>query len=259
MAISANSLRTKDYYDQAQQGSLDFKHPAMKILKKYTNSATNIIDLGCGEGTRLNGLVDKKALGVDYNATAIKTATNQYPKLKFIQADLSKLPLDDDSFDLAYSAYVLEHLDHPQEMLIEAKRILSPKGILVLIAPNFGAPNRCSPNSEQNKLLKLFNGYLSDLLFIFKSSVSKLNWQVVQPKTNRYTIDADTIVEPYILSLIKYAKHLNMNCIKATSCWSEDRFSLFQAAFRFLSSLGIYPFYYWGPHLCLVLQKGHNE
>lgn len=260
MSVVADSLRSNDYYSQAREGSLDLDHPAIKILKQYIGSANKVIDLGCGEGTRLNNLVIKQqAVGVDYNSTAIKTAQKQYPKMKFIQTDLTKLPFKNESFDLAFSTYVLEHLDDPEEMLNEAKRVLSLNGLLVLIAPNFGAPNRRSPNSNQNKLSKLFKGTISDLLSLIRVSESRLNWEKVQPKSDRYTIDADTVVEPHIITLMKYAKYINMNCLKATSCWSEDQFSIYQLGFKILGTMGVYPFCYWGPHLCLVLQKGSDD
>jgi SAM-dependent methyltransferase len=49
-----------------------------------------------------------------------------------------RLPFPDDSFDLAYADYVLEHVEHPREFLAEARRVLKPGAALF-----FRTPNRC--------------------------------------------------------------------------------------------------------------------
>ncbi len=51
------------YYEIAGKGSLDFEHPAMKKLTELAKRAKIILDMGCGEGTRLNKLIAKGQKG----------------------------------------------------------------------------------------------------------------------------------------------------------------------------------------------------
>lgn len=246
------------YYDVAHKGSLDIKHPGMKILFNLSLKANNILDMGCGEGSRLNKLSGKKKIGVDISSTAIKIAKKKYPELNFFVYDLEKLPLKDESFDLVYSAYVLEHLSNPEKVLAEAIRLVSKNGFLVLIAPNYGAPNRCSPPFVGSRVNKFIKGILNDLIIIFNRK-KILSWNHVYPIANKqnYCIDWDTTVEPYINTLLSFLKSKNMKIVKYSSCWPEElkNAKFHQTYFRFFGELGIYPFSMWGPHLVIVATK----
>jgi ubiquinone/menaquinone biosynthesis C-methylase UbiE len=257
--MKADQLRHQQYYELAKQGSLDITHPALSLLKKELSTAKKIIDLGCGEGTRLSQLVGSSAIGVDINPLAINLAQKQYPKQKFIQADLSKLPFADNSFDLAYSAFVFEHLENPGQVINESQRVVKKGGKIIIIAPNFGVPNRASPNFSGNRFAKLFRGLSDDFKLLFRSQIKNLSWNKVTPKTFDYSIDADTTVEPDLITLKKFCQGLNLQPVFAGSFWSEDQFSLFQLPFRLLGTMGLYPFKYWGPHLCLILQNNKGE
>lgn len=256
--------RSDVYYSLAKKGSLDINHPGMKILLDLASKANRILDLGCGEGTRLNFLSagGKKAVGIDISSTAIKLAKESYPKLKFIKADLENIPLEDHSFDLVYSAYVLEHLTEPTEVLDEAIRLTAASGLLVLIAPNYGAPNRASPPFKGSRLLKFTKGVLNDLAIFFRKH-DGLNWARVKPiaTSNDYDTDWDTTIEPYIGSLIGFLKSRKMTIKEFITCWSEElpNAKIQQVMFRFLGELGVYPFLMWGPHLVLVAQKNEYE
>lgn len=246
---------TKEYFNSAKKGSLDKKHPGMKILFDLTKNAKNILDMGCGEGTRL-GLVTAKGVlgqGIDISKTAILMAKKRYPKLKFILGNLSKLPYKNDYFDLVYSAFVLEHLANPEKMINEAVRVVKSGGYLVLVAPNYGAPNRASPVFMGSRIKKLIFGFLRDLLF----QNNKLNWNKVKPVTNfsEYKMDMDTQVEPYIRTLIKYLINKNLKIIEWNSCWNQElpNVKFHQIIFRLLRNFN--PFCYWGPHLVVVVQK----
>lgn len=249
------------YYDLAKEGSLDISHPGMKILIQLSQVSTKILDLGCGEGSRLNLLAGgkQKAMGVDISATAIDLAKKNYPKIDFIKSDLEKIPLKNQSFDLVYSAFVLEHLNNPDKVLLEAIRLLSPGGFLVLIAPNYGAPNRCSPPFKGSRIKKIATGFLKDFLYPF-DDISK--WSKVDPfdQEVEYQIDYDTTIEPYIRTLLNFIKKNALEIRDSTSCWAEEskNASLFQKAFRLLAVIGIYPFFMWGPHLVVVAQRVSN-
>lgn len=251
---------SKEYYKKAQRGSSDLEHPGMKILKKLAVNATSVLDLGCGEGTRLHNLVTKgrKAIGIDISKTAIKLAKNKYPWLQFIRANLEELPSGDGSFDLVYSAYVLEHLRGPEKVLNEAFRVLKPKGLLVLIAPNYGAPNRAAPLQHGSRWIKLISGFLFDFVHPFADKQS-LYWHKVTPMsvTSSYKMDHDATVEPYLLTLIYFLKRKGMTIKKYSSCWDQELpgANIMQKCLRMLGEIGIYPFNYWGPHLVVVAKK----
>lgn len=46
-----------------------------------------------------------------------------------------KLPFSVDTFDLIYSTYVFEHLEHPKQAFTEMCRVLKPGGQLVFVTP----------------------------------------------------------------------------------------------------------------------------
>ena len=252
---------SEKYYCLAGKASRDVNHPGMRVLARLAGGASNILDLGCGDGTRL-GIVakGKRGVGVDISNTAIKSAKSkkQSGKHKYIRSNLESLPFADGSFDLVYSAYVLEHLENPEKVIKEAIRVTEPGGSLVLIAPNFGAPNRSSPVYKGSRFTKLLTGFLSDILPPFAKS-SKLDWNHVVPRKSpgEYFPDADTQVEPYVGTLICYLKSLGMEVVSFTSCWGEELpgAGLTQKIFGVLGRLGIYPFTLWGPHLVVVALK----
>lgn len=252
--------RSHEYYLVAQQGSLDTRHKGMQVLEKLARKANKILDLGCGEGTRLNLVLTKKqqGTGVDISTTAVKLGRKRYPRINFIEADLENIPLESDNFDIVYSAYVLEHLSDPGQVLKEATRLVRKDGFLVLIAPNYGSPNRASPPYRGSRLKKIFKGFVNDFLRLFKQQ-KELGWERVVPIADKtkYDIDWDTTVEPYIGSLIKYLESKELIIEKANSCWSEELadVKLYQKIFRILGEMGIYPFWMWGPHLVVVAKK----
>ena len=119
----------------------------------------------------------------------------------------------------------------------------------ILCAPNYGAPNRRSPNSKENKLSKLAKSLFR------KSDGNFLGWTKVKPSKGEYFIDTDTRVEPFIGSLIPFLEKLKLKIIKKSSLWEIDDFSVKQLPFRFLGSLKIPPFDYWGQQIFVITKK----
>lgn len=242
-------MNQKEYYRIAHEASLDNTHPAILEIRRIATGSKRILDLGCGEGTRL-GLLKTNAekVGVDINDYAINKAVKKYSGVEFLKADIEKLPFEKESFDLVYSVFVLEHVRQPEELLKEAVRVLKKGGTLIIGAPNFGSPNRRSPNSKEGKISKLIKG-------LFVSSSTGLSWKRVEPRKGKYFIDADTVVEPNMVSLIKYLKHLRLKIVSASSLWEIDEFSPKQLLFKILGRLKVYPFVYWGPQIFVTAKK----
>lgn len=58
--------------------------------------------------------------------------------LPFVPVDVrERFPFEDDDFDLVFCASVIEHIESPNRMLVECRRILKPGGALYLSFPPF--------------------------------------------------------------------------------------------------------------------------
>ena len=96
-----------------------------------------ILDLGCGNA-RYCKLFKEKGVdytGIDTSENLIKIAQAKYPGAKLLSGDALNLPFENNSFDKVYSIAVLHHIPSKEfrlEFLKEAKRVLKPKGKLIL-------------------------------------------------------------------------------------------------------------------------------
>jgi len=113
----------------------------LKYLKGFISNGDRILDLGCGNGRLFQLLKDLKInyLGLDFSEKLIKEAKKRYPEEKFIVANALNPPFKDNHFDKVLSLAVFHHLPSKKlrlRFLREAKRVLKPKGILILTVWN---------------------------------------------------------------------------------------------------------------------------
>jgi ubiquinone/menaquinone biosynthesis C-methylase UbiE len=108
-----------------------------KRLLGHTNDLSgNALDVGCGDGEYAELLKSrfKFIAGVDiinfFNHSKICKG------LGFVQADGFKLPFKDETFELAVSMDVLEHVGNDILFLEESKRVLKDNGVILVGTPN---------------------------------------------------------------------------------------------------------------------------
>jgi SAM-dependent methyltransferase/uncharacterized protein YoxC len=110
-----------------------------RLAERYV-SGKSAIDLGCGAGYGTYSLakVARRILGVDLSMEAIFHAAERYqaPNLRYEVGNVVSLPYEDESFQVAVSFEVIEHLEHPEALLLEAKRLLKKDGVFVVSTPN---------------------------------------------------------------------------------------------------------------------------
>ena len=86
------------------------------------------LDIGCGEGYYIGQLDQKLCFGVDISKDAIRYAAKRYTEVEFAVASVKRLPVLDQSVDLALNIFA--PLDVP-----EIIRIIRPNGIVIKIRP----------------------------------------------------------------------------------------------------------------------------
>lgn len=100
-----------------------------KCAKKVASSGGRVLDLGCGDG-----FWSRKLARLGYQVTSVDHE-KYYQNTQLVDLE-KKLPFPDQYFDLVWSTEVLEHLFTPASFVQEIKRILKPRGLLVLTTPN---------------------------------------------------------------------------------------------------------------------------
>ena len=107
---------------------------------------TSLLEIGCGAGAVLGILGQAfpglKFAGIDLEEKQIEYATNHLKTLNFGNADLQvgdaiSLPWRDNQFNHIYAIWFMEHLNNPQQVLAEAKRVLQPGGTITLTETDY--------------------------------------------------------------------------------------------------------------------------
>lgn len=116
---------------------------AEQIKQLLPDRESAILDFGCGIGRILKYLTDYRQLyGVDVSSRMLAMARERIPadNLDLIHITGCTLPLEDESVDLVYSFWVLQHIDREDvaKLVKEFYRILKPGGLCYLQFPGYG-------------------------------------------------------------------------------------------------------------------------
>lgn len=128
----------KDYY-----GDLLDAPPPFPVEK-----GTDVLDLGCGWGRVLKPVLDRgaRAVGLDISEKMLGLTKRHLEKnghkAKILRGDGTRLPFNDNSFDMIYSLLVLQHLskENGREVFHEVQRVLRPGGVAHIRVPGRFAP-----------------------------------------------------------------------------------------------------------------------
>ena len=120
-------------------------HIHYNLVKKILGNYKKHLDVGCAGGTFINFLdKDKFSYGADVSNNQIKYAKKNYQtkKHKFYLIKNNTLPFKDKSFDVVTNLQLMEHLtlENNEKLLKEIKRVLKPKGKLIITTPNYFSP-----------------------------------------------------------------------------------------------------------------------
>ena len=136
----------RDYYEdlwgrlpeQLEQPDLELR---LNHLRAGVRAGDRVLDLGCGDGRFTAELARMGAapVGVDIAQAALHRARAGHPDLAFRLAPIDgPLPFDDVSFDVVWTSEVIEHVADTARWLSEVRRVLVPRGRLLLTTPSHG-------------------------------------------------------------------------------------------------------------------------
>lgn len=110
----------------------------------YPKLFENALDFGCGVGRLTQALSQsfENTWGIDISARMLEQAKANVPRASFLLNDTSHLSFADGTFDLVYTARVLQHLPHPRFIAAyigEFLRVIGSRGIVVFHVPTYVA------------------------------------------------------------------------------------------------------------------------
>lgn len=153
----------------------------------------DFVELGCGGGQASVGTAQEGAdtvVGVDFSTEQLAHARQLRDfydvDAQFLAGELRRLPLGEDTFDIAFSGWVFQMIEDVQACLGEARRVLRDDGILVLDVPHpfyelFDPDSKAlerSYHASGRRTITIDDDYESDLV-VFDRTVSDLHNQFV--------------------------------------------------------------------------------
>lgn len=124
----------------------------------YLNHNATVLDLGCGRDLPVLRKVETHGLKVGIDIFPM----NNHHGVQAIQADICKIPLKDETFDIVISRSVLEHVEYPLKLYNEVHRLLKKDGRFVFLTPNFydyaSIISKLVPNKLHPKLVSISEG-----------------------------------------------------------------------------------------------------
>jgi SAM-dependent methyltransferase len=99
----------------------------------------DFLEIGCGSGAVSNYIARKYSLnvtGTDIDQDQIRLAredSSNLPNVRFLEADATNLPFQDDDFDLVLSFGVMHHISNWLDALREITRVLRTGGYFIYL------------------------------------------------------------------------------------------------------------------------------
>lgn len=179
-------------YDKSSDGRFcrSMYESVMGKISQY--SFMSILDVGCGTGKMLELLVKKyadvQACGIDLSEKMVSTAADILGSNgQLVVGDAGEIPWPDNSFDLLLCNASFHHYPKPLKSLAEAKRVLKPRGRLIIADPWWPKNKRMIINKYLKSPLNLGGDiriYSEQEMYqlLSESGFQSIEWELVAEK-----------------------------------------------------------------------------
>jgi SAM-dependent methyltransferase len=122
--------------ERRAEGDFVFVPERIPLFRAAIGRGKRVLDLGCRSGALTRHFLEgNSVVGLDVDAAALEKAAAL--GIEPVRADVEEpLPFVDGSFDAVVAGELLEHLQFPDALVAEARRVLRPGGVLVGSVPN---------------------------------------------------------------------------------------------------------------------------
>jgi ubiquinone/menaquinone biosynthesis C-methylase UbiE len=144
--LIAEASMPENFYDEemsrkqeALAATPDMRAQRLAMLTRLAlKSGEAVLDVGAGNGIMARDMLDivgasGSVTGLDSAPPMIAMASALCPGGTFVQGDASDLPFGDGSFDVVTAAQLICFLTDPDRALREMRRVLRPKGRVVIL------------------------------------------------------------------------------------------------------------------------------
>jgi SAM-dependent methyltransferase len=125
--------------------------------------APKILDAGCGSANHFQFKTNSELVGIDISQGQLDR--NKVLSEKIL-GDIQTYDFSSSEFDAIICSFVLEHLEHPEQALMNFVRGLSDKGIIVIVAPSIlslaGLVVKFTPFAFHKLVRRILLGLLKD-------------------------------------------------------------------------------------------------
>lgn len=115
------------------------RSPFARLLDSSIAGDARIVEIGCGTGQMSLYLAraDREVVALDLSREALKLAADAaqrygIDKVSFVEADLTRLPLQPGAFDVVYSSGVLHHTPDPRAAFARIAAAVRPGGTIII-------------------------------------------------------------------------------------------------------------------------------
>jgi len=104
-----------------------------EVYRLIIPPGSRVIEIGCGLGDLLSSLEPTDGLGVDFSAEMIQRAARHHPQLRFINADIHKLDLEE-KFDFIILSDLVNDLWDVQTTFVQLKKLSHQRTRIIINA-----------------------------------------------------------------------------------------------------------------------------
>jgi SAM-dependent methyltransferase len=134
--VSLQERYEEHHRERRDEGDFVFVPERIPLFVAAIGRGKRVLDLGCRSGALTQHFLEGNAVvGLDVDAAALEKAAAL--GIEPVQADVEEpLPFADESFDAVVAGELLEHLQFPDALVSEIRRVLRPGCVLVGSVPN---------------------------------------------------------------------------------------------------------------------------